>query len=512
MTIVANTLCWTVFPLLLIESLSMVQSITPSTTTPSDASAHSVASSVVTYTSNLAKGALLTILLAAAIIRYLAAQGDLALDEIWSLDFVRNHLRHFLGVFAFRHDNNHLLNTMILAMLGPDLPGLWYRIPAVIASIASVWLAGRIVGLSQGKAGAIFASLITGGSYLLILYGSEARGYAYGVLFAYLSWWSLLRLVEKGNRVDAIIFACSSCLGLLAHLTFVYCYAGFCLYSIWRFIQRPRWCLVLAHIPPLFVALALLLLFVPGMGIGGGNPTSPFAAIMTTLSMIAGGPISDDGALVMALIVALVLFYSLLLLWLSDAATALCMWTTIIIAPAAVLLLTGHSIVYPRYFLIPIAFALLLVSDRFAYWWRSGGFNRAIVVLLLIVAGIGNSAWTASLLDHGRGNYSATLQWMAQRSQNQSATIGSDHDFRNGMVIGYYLNRLWPGDPPLRYVPLPQFPPQGTDWLIRHNFEGDPPFDRQQIDPFGNRYQLERIDQNRSLTGWNWWIFRRQKP
>jgi len=449
-------------------------------------------------------------LLAAAVIRFLAAAGDLALDEIWSLDFVRNHLHHFLGVFSFRHDNNHLLNTMILALLGADLPGLWYRIPAVIASIASVWLAGLIAARRHGKVGTIIASLVTGGSYLMILYGSEARGYAYAVLFAYLAWWSLVRLVENGHRIDAVVFTCSSCLGLLAHLTFVYCYAGFCLFTLWKFIQRPRWDLVLVHLPPLVVVAVLFLWFVPGMSIGGGPETSTLAAISTTVSMVGGGPLSGDVALVVGIVLVLLLVYGLAVQWQTDAAATMCLSITIFIVPAAALALTGHSIIYPRYFLIPIVFALLVISDTLAHWWRCGGSHRPFVLLMLVAVGIGNGLWTWSLLDHGRGNYSATIRWMAHNSDRTLSTIASDHDFRNGMVIDYYLKRLWSVDPPLRYISHAEFPPQGTDWLIRHSFEGDPPMNSLQIDPFGNRYQLERTDQNRSVTGWNWWIYRRQ--
>ena len=47
-----------------------------------------------------------------------AARGDLWLDEIWSLLFVRAS-RSVTDLFArFRHDNNHLLNTLFLYYLG----------------------------------------------------------------------------------------------------------------------------------------------------------------------------------------------------------------------------------------------------------------------------------------------------------------------------------------------------------------------------------------------------------
>ena len=97
------------------------------------------------------------------------------------------------------------------------------------------------------------------------------------------------------------------------------------------------------------------------------------------------------------------------------------------------------------------------------------------------------------LLDNGRGQYSTALTWMARRVENGPTTVCTDHDFRNRKIFDYYSARLWPLDPPLKYVELANRPAEGTDWMILQNVEEEPPYPDHVADPFGNSYQLESV-------------------
>ncbi len=451
------------------------------------------------------------IFLLAAILRLAAATGDLAIDEIWTLWFVKFATQRFIDLFSIRHDNNHLLNTMIVYGLGSNLPEFYYRLPAAIASILAVWLAGRIAMRRGGFPASVAAWIFVGMSYLLILYGCEARGYSYAICFAYLSWLCLLRIDERRRRADAILFALSSCLGFLAHLTFLYCYAGFCVWTVWKWVRKPSWILVLAHAPPLVVASGLYLYFIRGIAIGGGPETTIASAVISTASIVGGGPLYDDGALIAAVLVLIMLGIGLVRVWRTDQAMAACFTTIIILAPASVLLLTGHQLIYPRYFLVPVAFALLLMSDTVASMWSIRGGGRICAAIMIVAYLAGNFWWTALLIDHGRGDYSRALTWMASQSTEGPATISTDHDFRNRIVFDFYSSRLWPDQAPLSYVDQHNVSPHGTDWLIRHNFDGDPPFPNVITDVIGVPYRLEQTFRHQSLTGWNWWVYRRIK-
>ena len=444
----------------------------------------------------------------AAILRLAATLGDLAIDEVWSLWFVRFRIRSIADIFALRHDNNHLLNTIIIYSLGPNAWGIYYRIAAAVASILAVWLSGRIAIRRGGSQAGLVTQILVGASYLLILYGSEARGYSYAIFFAYLSWLLLLRIQEQGRWLDAGLFAISASLGFLAHLTFLYCYAGFCVWAFLTWLKKSTWILPLALTPPFIVACGLYLFFIRGMAIGGGPETTVASAVISTLSILAGGPLYDDGAFIAALIVLILLGIGFVRVWQIDRATAACYSTIILLAPAAVLYVTRHQLIYPRYFLIPVAFALLLIGNALASLWKSRTTGQLISIGLIVIFLAGNGWWTALLLNHGRGDYSHAMSWMAQTGNNP-ATVSSDHDFRNGYLFAYFSTRLWPTDPPLQYVDQRTVPPQGTDWVIRHNFDGDPPHPKFITDSFGNGYRLERTFLHHSLSGWNWWIYKR---
>ncbi|MBI2400249.1 MAG: hypothetical protein HYV23_04220, partial [Deltaproteobacteria bacterium] len=85
-----------------------------------------------------------------ALLRLLAAYGDFYVDEIWSFFFARQ-LNSPFDVFALNHDNNHILNTLYLHIVGAEpffLAGkptfLPHQLLSIITGIASVWLIWKI--------------------------------------------------------------------------------------------------------------------------------------------------------------------------------------------------------------------------------------------------------------------------------------------------------------------------------------------------------------------------------
>jgi hypothetical protein len=184
----------------------------------------------------------------------------------------------------------------------------------------------------------------------------------------------------------------------------------------------------------------------------------------------------------------------------------------IFLAPAAVLAATGANFLYPRYFLVPAAFGLLVVSDAISFWPRLGAAGRIAQVAFLAVYLALNGWENVRLVNHGRGDYSRALMWMAAQSPDGVAAVSSDFDFRNQTLYDYFAPRLGLDGVRLRYVGHPALPPEGTDWLIRHNFEGDRPFPEFVNDGYGHAYRLERVFRHQSLSGWNWWVYRRVDP
>jgi hypothetical protein len=451
------------------------------------------------------------IVLLAGIVRLAGTRGDLYVDEIWSWNYM-NQANGLSGILAKKHDNNHILNTIIMYLIGPAAKDAAYRWPAAAASSATVGLAGFIAWRRGGFESAVSALLLVGSSYLLTLYGSEARGYAYAVFFALLSWILLQRTVERTRVLDGVLFAICASLGFLSHLTFVYCYAGFCVWTINLCVRKPLPVLLLAHIPPLTTAALLYLFFVRGMTIGGGRSSNLVDGVISTLSLTAGGPVAGRAAVVAGLGVGLCFFNGIIHLWRTDRARAACYVTIVVGAPALVLLSTRHELVYPRYFLIPVCFGLLVIGEELTRWGRSGPRGRLARVVVVLLCVTLNGRWIVRLLNGGRGQYVAALTWMVERTSGDQVVIAGDHDFRNGSIVDFYAPRLWPRGPTIIYTRKDRLSPEGTQWWLAHNFEATRAPPASIRDRFDNAYQLEKMFPHRSLSGYNWWVYRRVAP
>ena len=115
--------------------------------------------------------------LVGSLLRIMMARGDLWLDEAWSLKLVAGISSPWAVFWEISHDNNHFLNSLWLAWLGPDEPAWAYRIPALVLGTLAIPLAA-VIGWRRGRAGAVVAAWFVALSMPLVIYGSEARGYA----------------------------------------------------------------------------------------------------------------------------------------------------------------------------------------------------------------------------------------------------------------------------------------------------------------------------------------------
>ena len=164
-------------------------------------------------------------ILVASAYRLVASLDDFWLDEIWSW-LIATRIESAMQIFTeIRHDNNHFLNTWLIYVLGTDRHWFFYRLPAVAAGIGTVVICG-LIARRWGRPGPLTATLITGASFPLIQYSSEARGYAYALLLAVAAFEIVQRSLEKPRLWQDGLFACCAVLGFLAHVTFVYAYGG----------------------------------------------------------------------------------------------------------------------------------------------------------------------------------------------------------------------------------------------------------------------------------------------
>jgi uncharacterized membrane protein len=456
---------------------------------------------------------------AGVILRALAARDDLWFDEIWTLDLLGQRVRSLGDVFTnFKHSNNHYLTSLWMWLAGQDASGWIYRLPSVLASIGTIALAGLIAG-RRSRLEACVAVTLTSWSYLLIHFGTEARGYSEVVFFALLAWYALLRFDERRSWFWLVLVWAAIVFGFLAHLEFAVCAVGLGTFFSRRLIcDRNKWRQNLQDLFTLFAApaaLSLLFYFVAirGMELGGGEPYVLAPLLVKTASYLVGGPGEGAAAWIVAI--------------LAGAAVVACLhalvrrrderwffYAIVIAAPLLLIAITRPDQVYVRYFMVSVAFVFALGASALADLLRRRSTGLVIGITLLALFVIGNAINTGNLLRFGRGQYRAALRFMENQSRDHDLFVTSDHDFRNAMLVNYYKRYL---ERPSRAYYLDGAAleeeyaatngwPRGPEWLIVHRFDLKEKPDRLE-DVYGNLYEIICIYRYSDLSGWNWLLY-----
>jgi hypothetical protein len=451
------------------------------------------------------------ILVVAASLRLAAAQSSgLWLDEIWSLQLATDLSSPF-DVLGIRQDNNHPLNTLVLSLLaskrGPE-SFLAFRMPAVVAGVATAAVAGWIAWRRDGRA-ALVAMGLVGASSLMVHYSSEARGYAFAMFFATTSLLAVDRQ-EQGGRW-CVVFNFSVLLGMLSHFSFAHAYGALVVWWIWRASRAEgrfalgefvRW-----HGLPILFSLGLYWVYARALPVAGGPDPDWARLFARTGAMAVGLPGSGIWRWIgggLALAIAALGIARLARRgddrWVLYAAG-------IFGLPILTLLVQQPSFLAPRYFLMSVLLFLLLLAEGLGEMLGRERAPRTVALVLLAAFALGNLNQTRSLLEHGRGQYWRALVYMARHSPGPLVQVGSDHDIRVGMVLGYY-SPLLPAGKQLAYHPHNQWPEGGPEWIVHHRHGRLYPLDENFETREGNPYRLEHVFPTGSLSGAHWIVYR----
>lgn len=465
----------------------------------------------------------LAILGLAAACRIYASLDDFWLDEIWSWEIARSCSSAWEilvppepsspaeRMVSPRLDNNHVLNTWILYFLGPDRYWLAYRIPAVLAGVGTVILAG-LIGARTGRVHALTTLALTGGSYLLILYSSEARGYAYVTFFSMASLLLMSEIVRNERWWLDVLFGVTAVFGFLSHLTYLYCYAAIVVWSAFAWLRSERRLSCVAakalrcHLLPTLFLSWLYAVNISRMIVGGGQQVQPGDIAVQTLSLALGGPESGTWVPAVSTAAVVILLAGLLTLWRAGSDQWLLFLMAIVAGPALLLWTTGSEVIYPRYFIVSALFLLILTGDVLSRLYRLGRSGRTAYALLLAAFLAANGFHTWKLVRVGRGGYLKTASFVQEHTNDPVVTLGSDHDFRNFRVFEFYLQFL--ADPkPVRYFASGNWPPEGPEWLLLHSQQPVYVPKTTVTDKTGNRYRLAKLAPYAGLSGWHWALY-----
>jgi hypothetical protein len=445
--------------------------------------------------------------LAGIALRVAGARGDLWLDEIVSVDLAE-HARSFLDVLTGLHtDNNHYLNTEWLRLVG-DGP-LAARALAIVAGGATIALVA-VRTLRDGSRAALTACVLFATSYVLVLYGSEARGYALAGFFAVAGYYALEEWLRARTWGWALGVGACATAGLLSHLTFVFPLAGLASWAAleaWRTRRvRPIGVSALAAFAPPLATLGFLWLAdLRSVVILGGpewRATDLLADLGAATLGVPRAAIWGPAALALAAAVLEVV----LLARGGDSRWAF-FAVELGLAPALVVAARPTEYVAPRYFFVCVPFFLLLLSRALSRLARLGVAGRSAHAVLLVLFCAGNLVPTARLLRDGRGRYRDAIAYLVAETSDDAVTVGSDHDFRNQVVLAYHASRMELSKP-LVYVTKGEGVEPPT-WFLRHELDPEREPQAEISGPGGRRYRLRKVFPSAPLSGWSWEAYRR---
>jgi hypothetical protein len=436
---------------------------------------------------------------------------DFWLDEAWTWSRARA-LAGAQGVFALHDSNNHHLNTLWFYALG-EAPVWLYRLPAFLAGSASVAL-GAALAWRRGRLEAAIAAWLFATCFALVHFSSEARGYAPVMACALGAQLALEADLAAPRRRHAALFGLCAALGLLFQLIFVFYWAGAAAQALWRWRGLPLRTLAARlaarHALPLAVLAALYAADLRSLVVGGGNPTDLEMLLVRSVGWSLGPPILRGLALPDALLAAALVGSGLALRARRGDDSWLCFALCIALVPLAAFALLRPEVIAVRYFLIGIALALLLAADLAAAGWRARGARRALAAAALLAFFAGQAAHLRAFAVHGRGGFRAALMAMAEHTQGDAIEVGSDHDFRNGLVLAFYARELPPGRR-LVYLPQERWPAGGPEWLIRHAAQR-PKAPALRVAAGGGSYRLFAEYDHAAISGFYWALYRRETP
>jgi hypothetical protein len=448
-------------------------------------------------------------------LRLAAAGGDLWLDEIWSLESAQQASSPLAILTGLHHDNNHILNTLYLRMLGPGLPTWVYRLGAILCGTASIPLAGYIAR-RWGQIESLSAMTLFATSHVLIHYSSEARGYGFLVFLLLASFESLLRFFDGGEGKNWWIVAFTGCsaAGLLAHPVFVQFTLAMTLGTLfvqWRSgiswmqaIKRTVAC----HAAAFAFAVIVYRVHWSAMELGGG-PKYEFAAkIAETFSLVLGGPTFGGGSIAVAIqcVAAIALGLWAVLQKRSDIAALM---TLAVAIPLVQALALRPPFLFVRYFLVAIVFGMFALAVGLGNLYQRRTSGRWAYACLLCGFLAANTCHTIELVRLGRGSYRAALEFMAETTDSPTVTISSDHNFGVSKLVEFH-GRQTQMHKQFQYVAGQQWPPEGPQWLVLHRDAENRPVPAEKLLTIeGHNFGLARMFDCAPLSGWQWLCYRK---
>lgn len=447
----------------------------------------------------------------ALVVRVLSARGALWIDEILSLGLATSAEHAWDLVTRVHHDNNHVLNSLWMRLLGRDASAFLFRLPSVLAGTLAVALLARWRWQSSPREGLV-AGALGCVSLPLVQYGSEARGYG----FALAATFGAILLARRAEVAPCCSWAAAywlvALVGVLSHLSFLFVLAGLAGWALLRVstggLRADAARLAKVHVVAVMIGVGAWLTLARDMKVAGG-PDAGFPAPVAALSHVIGGASQGAGAWLAACGAVVAILGGLVVMARRGEADAGLVAACAVLAPLVVVVVLRPEYLVPRYFLLPTALVLAPIAALLSAGIAATRAVRAASLAAGALLVIAHAVQVAAAIRVGRGDGEGALALVQARAARRDVvTLGADNDFRLRVLLWHSRDAL-SRPPVIRHVPGALADADPPEWLLTEELRsGVMPPERLRIRG-GASYEREAVFPHAGLSGITWGVFRR---
>jgi hypothetical protein len=377
------------------------------------------------------------IVLVALALRIAAASGGLWTDEAWSALFA-HQATPFWGVMTeINHDNNHHINSWWSQLVGIDASPLAARMLAIITGTVSVLLAA-IIGFRRSAAIGLVTAALFAVSPMMVVLGSEARGYAPMIAIVLMMIIVLERWIDDPARPAVAALTILMPFAVLSHMMILPALAalgtgtGLALWPRFGFIDAAKRTVALFVRPAIAGIITVMMIFgiaIMRAGTIRVGSYSPFDgplfvrslhevfALSTGIGSIAHMssvvPIAA-AALFAGLVIAKILFRP-------AAPYAALYGALIFFLPILVVIMHPGNSHYARYFVVSSIGLILIMGMMIGTLVQQGAAQRFLGTAFLAAALLGSGAQLDAITANERGHGDGPVLLLKQRAPRGAA-------------------------------------------------------------------------------------------
>lgn len=463
------------------------------------------------------------ILVVGAWLRVRGAQGELWLDEIWSLNTAQGLSAWHEAFWNAPNDNNHPFNTAWMYLVGQDQAPWVYRLLSIATGTLGVLAAGLVAARrapSNTPARLLIAMLLAATLYPFVHFGSEARGYAPMMLCALLAF-AAVENADRDLRSARWSYGLIGTIGVLSHLGILpvlfalsVSFAGRQMMQGRTFLQAvngavrlngPFMAGVLAYMAAIWYGIYTggnLITF------GGSTLACPggdcFTLALDEITRFSSGGFGAHLTGLHSGLYGILVFGAVV--WLGAVGNRRALPLGLIMLGVPLLFFAANQPAAPhgRYFLAVFAFMPLLIAEVIGELSARAKAARMFAGLLVLALVLANTWAVNRFVQAGRGDYARALEHMLAEQGGAPLTIGTEMPFQLTTVMEHTRRRTAP-DQRIDYAAFPEIADARPPWVISVTIE---PRDlRPQTCAGGLLYTLDSVHTYWGLAGSTWGLY-----